>query len=338
MITIALNGFGRIGKNFLRILCEDPEAHTYITIKAINMGPADPRTLEYMIRYDSILGTYAGSMSFDGSVLLIGKYIINVYAQTDATKLPWKSLGIDWVVEVSGHYTERTLAQHHIDAGAHAVLISAPASGEDITIIPGVNEQLFDKNKHTIVSLGSCTTNAVVPLLHVIQNSFGIESAMMNTAHAYTNTQELLDVNASHDDMRRSRAAAVNIVPSTTGAMKVVERVLPELKGLLGGCALRVPVDVVSIVDLTFIARTDISTQKITQTFVTASQNQLRGVLATSTEPLVSSDYKGNAYSVTVDIPLTSVVGRLGKVFGWYDNEYGYSCRLKDFLLMVARK
>lgn len=335
MIFIAINGVGRIGKMLLRILCADEKAHQ-ITIKAINIGPADPQALEYLIKYDSLYGHYSQEVTYKNGVLTIGKHTIKVLSELDAKKLPWKELGIDWVVDATGKYTKREKAQDHLDAGAKYVLITAPAHGEDITIIPGVNEKSFDKQKHHIVSLGSCTTNAVVPLLKVIQDAFKIESALLNTIHAYTNSQALLDVNPTMHNVRRSRAAAINIVPTTTGAMEAVFRVFPQLEGKLSGSACRVPVPVVSLADITFVADKTITNEQIIAAFEKAKES-LQGILTTTTIPLVSEDYKHNPHSVTVDHTLVTSMGKMGRVFGWYDNEYGYTMRLRDFLLFAAR-
>jgi glyceraldehyde 3-phosphate dehydrogenase len=338
MINIAINGCGRIGKTLLRILCASAEVKDKITIKALNIGPADLEVLEYLITYDSLLGTYSHEVRIEGKKLSINGHEIEIFAETDATKLPWKTLGIDVVVDATGKYTKRDKAQEHINAGAKMVLISAPAHGDDITIIPGINSQLFDASKHKIISLGSCTTNAVVPLLHVLHQTCGIEEAALTTVHAYTNSQALLDVNPRVHDVRRSRAAALNIVPSTTGAMEVVERIMPELKGKVQGLSLRVPVPVVSLIDLAFIPAKSVTKQEISDAFTRAASGPLKSIMAVSSVPLVSHDFQGNPNSVTVDLTMLSKVGTLGKVFGWYDNEYGYSMRLKDFLMMVAEK
>jgi glyceraldehyde 3-phosphate dehydrogenase len=335
MISIAINGVGRIGKMLLRILCED-EAAQNITIKAINIGPADPAALEYLITYDSLYGQYPKKVSYQNGMLTIGKQQIKVFHELDAHKLPWKSLGIDWVVDATGKYTKRELAQQHLDAGAKHVLITAPAQGDDITIVMGINEKDFSSQKHAVVSLGSCTTNAVAPMLKVLTQAFDIQSALLNTIHAYTNTQALLDVNPTAHDLRRSRAAALNMVPTSTGAMEAVFKVLPSLQGKLAGSAIRVPVPVVSLADVTFIAEKPVTTEQIIAAF-DAAQKSLPGILTTTTIPLVSEDYKKNPHSVVVDHTLTTSVGTMGRVFGWYDNEYGYAMRLRDFLLYAAR-
>lgn len=336
MIKVALNGCGRIGKTFLRIACADAEFRKKIEIVALNIGPADKGVLEYLITYDSILGMYQEPVRLEGDMLTVGNQKMQVYAEADARKLPWNELGIDWVLDVSGRYTKREKAQDHIDAGAKKVLVSAPAKGDDVTIIPGVNMDQFDQAGHKIVSLGSCTTNAAVPILHLLEQAYEIESASLYTVHAYTNTQALLDVNPTAKDVRRSRAAAINMVPTSTGAMEAVFRVLPGYQGKLIGGALRVPVPVVSLVDITFTAAEPINLMQLNDLFMKASNGSLKSIMAFTQEPLVSSDYQGNPHSVTVDGTLSMAVKRTGRVFGWYDNEYGYCMRLRDFLVFAA--
>jgi len=338
MISLAINGCGRIGKTLLRLLVENQANNSTIHIKALNLGPADKEALAYFIKYDSVMGAYAGDVAVEGSTLHIGGREIALYTETDARKLPWGKLGIDWVVDVSGKYTHRAEAQQHIDAGAGAVLISAPAQGDDITIVPGVNDQLFDPRAHKIISLGSCTTNAAVPILHILMQTYTLESALLNTVHAYTNTQALLDSTPSMHDLRRSRAAALNMVPTTTGAMESVFRVLPGLKGKLAGSALRVPVPVVSLVDITFTASEAVAADKLLAAFAQAAAGSLKNIMAVTDVPLVSTDFEGNPHSVIVDATMTNMTGKLGRVFGWYDNEYGYSCRLRDFLWKVGNR
>lgn len=332
-MRIAVNGFGRIGKTFVRALLEDPAGHELV---AINVGNADKELTALALRYDTLLGQYSGTVEYkDGALIVDGTTRIALINELDPAKLPWKSLEIDWVVEASGHFTTREGAHKHILAGAKRVLISAPATGDDATIIPGVNQAMYHPSQ-TIVSLGSCTTNAVYPMLKVIKDSFGIEYGFMSTVHAYTNTQTLLDVDPHQKDPRRSRAAALNIVPSSTGAMEVVGKVMPELVGKLMGNSLRVPVGKVSIIDLTVHISRKASMKEINLAFEEASQGELAGIVGYSHEPLVSSDYSGNSHSVTLDSLLTQSMGQAIKVFGWYDNEWGYSVRLKDFLSKIA--
>jgi glyceraldehyde 3-phosphate dehydrogenase len=332
-MRIAVNGFGRIGKTFVRAFLADPSG---LKVVAINVGSADKEMIALAMRFDTLLGQYPGTVEYKDSELIIdGTTRIALINELNPEKLPWKSLKIDWVVEASGHFTTREGAHKHILAGAQRVLISAPAKGDDVTIIPGVNEAMYDSS-HTIVSLGSCTTNAVYPMLKVIKDSFGIEYGFMTTVHAYTNTQTLLDVDTHKKDPRRSRAAALNMVPSSTGAMEVVTKVMPDLVGKLMGNSLRVPVGKVSIIDLTVHLSRGASIKEINLAFEEASQGELSGIIGYSCEPLVSSDYSGNSHSVTLDSLLTQSMGQAVKVFGWYDNEWGYSVRLKDFLSTIA--
>lgn len=333
MLRIAINGFGRIGRNFLRGVMEDASALKKLRIVAINIGPAKREYVAHMFKYDSIMGTYAGNVILEGDELIIDGHRIKIIAEIDPAKVEWQTFTIDWVVECTGKFTKRDGASKHIQAGAHNVLISAPATDEDVTIIPGVNDGAFDAAKHHIVSLGSCTTNALAPLLKVLNDAFGIEHSFMTTIHAYTNSQVLLDVETK--DLRRSRAAALNMIPTTTGASKVVTKVLPELTGKIDGCAIRVPVAIVSLIDLAFTTQKPISRPIINDVFMRASsQGKLKNILAFTSEPLVSGDFEGDSHSVTVDGLMTATNGdHFGKVYGWYDNEWGYSMRLKDFLV-----
>ncbi|MBA3954141.1 type I glyceraldehyde-3-phosphate dehydrogenase [Candidatus Dependentiae bacterium] len=336
MINIAINGFGRIGKTFLRTLLAEPECFKKITVAVINVGKGDIQAAAYALKYDTIMGTLPQAIEYKNGKLYIDSYSIDVITELDPEKAPWKAYGIDWVVEASGHFTKQSGAQKHILAGAKKVLITAPADGEDITIIPGTNSNLYDASKHTIVSLGSCTTNALVTMLTALSENFDLAQVSMTTIHAYTNTQPLLDVDASVKDLRRGRAAALNIVPTTTGAMSLIERIMPHLAGKIMGGSLRVPVATVSLVDLTFTATKPVSVESINKAFEQASNTTLKHILGFTREPLVSSDYTGNNNSVTIDSLLTDAQDTTGKVFGWYDNEWGYSCRLKDFLLSIA--
>ncbi len=337
MIRVALNGCGRIGKNFIRTVLADPEARTKIGIVAINVGPESPEALAYSLTYDSLLGTYAGIIVYANGQLIIDKLPpIVVLAQKKSEELDWRPYGIDWVVDASGMYTDAHNARKHCAAGAKAVLITAPAHGDDMTVIVGVNEHLFNPSRHTIISLGSCTTNALVPLLKTAHAAFGIKQATMTTVHAYTNSQSLLDVHAEATDLRRSRAAGLNIVATTTGAMGLIDQLLPELAGKITGASLRVPVPVVSLIDLTCYAERPIATEQLHAVFE-ALAKQYSSLYACSSVPLVSTDYKGNPVSVTVDLTLSYASGNIVKLFGWYDNEWGYSCRIKDFLLHCAQ-
>lgn len=333
-MRIAINGFGRIGRTFLRCLLSDNKKDT-IEIVAINVGNSDIQATAHMFKYDTLMGTFHKPVYMQGNNLIIDGHIIEIIAQLDPTKLPWKNLSIDWVVDCTGHFTHREDALKHIAAGAKRVLISAPAHNEDIAIIPGVNEELFDAKKHIIVSLGSCTTNAFLPTLKVIHDAFGIQRGCMTTTHAYTNTQVLLDVAAK--DLRFSRAAALNIIPATTGASSMIEKVIPELAGKVSAVAMRVPVGKVSLIDLVFEAEKELTKEAIHQAFEHAAQTRMKHIVSLTMEPLVSSDFSGDNHSVIIDGLLTNVNGSMGQVFGWYDNEWGYSMRMKDFLLYVGR-
>jgi len=330
-ISIAINGFGRIGRAFLRALLSDEQARTTLRVVAINLGPNRTPNLDILFKHDSILGTFPGPVSATDDKLTVNGYDIALFAQADPAGLPWADLGIDWVVDASGHFTDGLKAQKHCAAGCKKVLITAPATNEDITIIPGVNDIAYNATKHNIISMGSCTTNCFAPVVKVLQESFGITQGFMTTTHAYTNDQVLLDV--GHQDPRRARAAALNIVPTKTGAGKVITKLFPELEGKLSAIALRVPVPLVSMLDFTFTTSKPVNATLINDAFKASSNGPLKGIIQYETQPLVSSDFIGNESSCIIDSLLTQGSGSMGKVFAWYDNEYGYSCRLKDFLL-----
>ncbi len=327
-MKIAINGFGRIGRNFLRTVFEDSVALKKLEVVALNIGSANPDFVAHSFMYDTIMGKFQGEVSYCSGTLSINDHNIKIYNEIDPAKLDWH--GVDWVVDCSGKFTKKSEAKKHIKAGAEHVLISAPSADADVTVILGVNDSAYTNQK--IVSLGSCTTNAVAPVLDILNKQFGLASAYMTTVHSYTNNQTLLDVDRS--DIRRARAAALNIIPTTTGAMKVVAQVLPELTGKIEGCALRVPVATVSLIDLAFVTEKSITVQSLQGLCSQASQGDLSGIMQVTDEELVSSDFSQNNHSVIIDQKLTQTVGSLGKVFGWYDNERGYSSRLKDFLVM----
>lgn len=331
-MRIAINGLGRIGRNFLRIILNDAQARKNMDIVAINIGPAKPESVAHMFKYDTLMGTYPGSVVVKGDTLVIGDESIKLFTEMDPEKLPWKALDVDWVVECTGCFTKRDGASKHLTAGAKKVLISAPAQDEDVSIIPGVNDADYNAAEDNIVSIGSCTTNAFLTMLKVLHDTFTIERCFMTTVHAYTNTQVLLDV--EDGDLRRSRAAALNIIPTTTGAMKMMGKIIPELVGCVEAMAIRVPVAKVSLIDLTFMAKKPLTVKAMNDAFTTAANGPLKNILALTMEPLVSSDFNGDEHSVVIDGLLTTMCGdKMGKVFGWYDNEWGYSARLKDFLL-----
>ncbi len=332
-MNIAINGFGRIGRNFLRALLADKKALQKIKVVAINIGPQNIDNVAHMFKYDTLMGTYSGSVVIQNNKLVIDDYKIDLISEVDPKKIHWKQYNIEWVVESSGFFTTKEKAQLHLDSGAQSVLISAPAKQEDITIIPGVNHKLFDKGKHKIVSLGSCTTNAFLPLLTIINNRFGIKSGFMTTIHSYTNTQVLIDTD--HKDLRRSRAAALNIIPTTTGAAKMVEKVIPELTGKIGATSVRVPVAKVSLIDAALVLQNDVTKKQIEEALQLAAKNEMKNIVQLCYDELVSSDFSCNDHSVIVDMPFLDVRGSTVKIFGWYDNEWGYSVRLKDFLISI---
>jgi glyceraldehyde 3-phosphate dehydrogenase len=332
-MNVAINGFGRIGRNFLRCVLSDPQAAKNIEIVAINIGHANRDFTAHMFKYDTIMGTYAGTVEMRGDSLVVDGRSIKIIAVTDPMQAGWKQLQVDWVVDATGAFTHREKAEMHLKAGARGVLITAPAHGEDITIVPGVNEELFDSKKHTIVSLGSCTTNAFATMARVLNDAFTIKQGCMTTVHAYTNTQVLLDVET--DDLRRSRAAALNIIPTSSGASSVVGKIIPSLANAIIVHAVRVPVATVSLIDFSFVAEKALSVDAVHAALRTAATQRMKGIIGFTQEPLVSSDFKGSNYSVVIDGLLTAAQGSMGKVFGWYDNEWGYSERLKDFLLYV---
>ncbi|MBS1987589.1 type I glyceraldehyde-3-phosphate dehydrogenase [Candidatus Dependentiae bacterium] len=329
-IKIAINGFGRIGRAFLRTILSNPNACAQLNVVAINIGPSSTDNIAHLFKYDSIMREFPGTISFQDNLLSINQKKIQIFAQKDPALLPWQKLHIDWVVDASGCFTTRQAAQEHINAGAKKVLITAPGTDEDITIIPGVNHNSYDASKHHIVSLGSCTTNCFAPMVQVLKNNFTLTSGLMTTVHSYTNDQVLLDV--AHHDPRRARAAACNIIPTKTGADKVITKLFPELEGKIKATSLRVPTAIVSIVDFTFTTQEPLSKEAINESFEKASHLN-KNIIQYIDIPLVSSDFIGNTHSCIFDSLLTQVVGTTGKVFAWYDNEYGYSSKLTDFLI-----
>lgn len=330
-MKVAINGFGRIGRAFLRAILQNKKAKENIKIEAINLGPKKSSPIDLLFKYDSVMPEFSGNVEIKNDFLHVDSQKIKLFFEPEPTNLPWKKLGIDWVIEASGKFTTRDLAAKHLLAGAKKVLITAPSADADISIVPGVNYQAYNPQKHSIISLGSCTTNAFAPLIKVINENFGIQSGVMTTIHAYTNDQVLLDV--EHKDPRRARAAAINIVPTKTGASKVITQIFPELKGKIEAVAIRVPVPVVSLIDFAFVSEKAITVEKINKSFEKAAADKLKNILQYTELPLVSSDFIGNTHSSIFDSLLTQQTGRVGKVFAWYDNEFGYSCRLKDFLL-----
>lgn len=328
---IAINGFGRIGKNFLRTLLLDDTAKKQIDIVAINIGPGNPNLIAQLFKYDTILREFKGTVEYKNNHLNVNNYKIKILNELNISNINWKELNIDWVVESSGKFTTKEKAQLHINSGAKKVLITAPSKDADITIIPGVNDQKYQREKDNIISLGSCTTNCFAPMIKVIKENFGIENGLMTTIHSYTNDQVLLDV--EHKDPRRARAAALNIIPTKTGASDVIIQIYPEFKGKIKAKSIRVPTPVVSLVDFTFSSKENLDRDEVNKTFEEYSKNQLKGILQYCTQPLVSSDFMQNSHSSIIDSLLTECTGNMCKIFAWYDNEFGYCCRLKDFLL-----
>jgi glyceraldehyde 3-phosphate dehydrogenase len=329
---IAINGFGRIGRNVLRVLAKQ---NSDLEVVAVN-DITDAATLAHLLKYDSVHGRFPGEVAADGTGIRVNGRAIRVLAEKDPAKLPWKDLKVDLVLESTGLFTSRDKAQAHIDAGARKVIISAPAKNEDLTIVWGVNHQAYDPAKHHVISNASCTTNCLVPVVKVLRDAFGFERGFMTTVHAYTNDQRILDL--PHKDLRRARAAAVNIIPTTTGAAKATALVIPELKGKMDGISLRVPVTDVSVVDLTCTVTTRTDKDGVNAAFKQAATGPLKGILAVSEEPLVSGDFIGDLHSSTVDAASTTVIdGTLVHVSSWYDNEMGYSARCVDLIAYMLK-
>lgn len=332
MTKIGINGFGRIGREVFRVAFTNPE----VEVVAVN-DLTDAATLAHLLKYDSVHGTFPHEVSVDGDNIVVDGKKIKVIAQTDPAKLPWGELGVEIVVESTGRFTEGEKAKAHLTAGAKKVIISAPAKGEDITIVMGVNEKKYNVAEHHIISNASCTTNCLAPFTKVLLENFGIESGLMTTVHSYTNDQKILDL--PHKDLRRARAAAMSIIPTTTGAAKAVSLVLPEVKGKLNGFAMRVPTPNVSITDLTVVLEKDTTVEEINAALKKAAEGELKGIMGYNELPLVSRDYNGCPLSSIVDGLSTMMVGkRMAKVVSWYDNEWGYSNRVVDLAAYIAKQ
>lgn len=335
-MNIAINGFGRIGRNFLRAVLEDSRARKKLNVVAINLGPMSLETAEHLFKNDSLLGRWPGTVELKGNELIVDGHAMCLSSACEPDACPWKSQDIEWVVESSGCFTNREGASGHLQAGAAHVLVTAPMKGEDISVIPGVNMDEYNSESHKIVSMGSCTTNALMPVIKVLLDQCGLQFGFMTTIHAYTNDQVLLDV--GHRDLRRTRAAAINIIPTTTGAARMVDRLFPQLENKIACTAIRVPVAKVSLLDISFTSDKKMSAELINRVFRAVAEGDLKNIVGYSDEPLVSSDYYQCSKSVTIDSLMTQAVGSTGRVFGWYDNEWGYSERLKDFLVYAASK
>ena len=329
-VRVGINGFGRIGRNFYRAL---KAQGADIEIVGVN-DLTDNATLAHLLKYDSILGRFPGDVSAAGEGIVVGGTTIPVLAERDPANLPWKDLGAEIVVESTGHFTDAAKAAAHVEAGARKVIISAPAKNEDVTVVMGVNEGTYDPERHTVISNASCTTNCLGPMAKVIHEAFGIEQGLMTTIHAYTNDQVILDF--PHKDLRRARAAALNIIPTTTGAAKAIGLVMPELKGKLDGYALRVPVPTGSATDLTVKLARPATRDEINAAVRAAADGPLKGILSYTEDPIVSSDIVTDPSSCIFDAGLTNAIGDTAKVLGWYDNEWGYSNRLVDLVTYVG--
>jgi glyceraldehyde 3-phosphate dehydrogenase len=329
---VGINGFGRIGRNYLRA---EMAKGTELEIVAVN-DLSDPKALAHLLKYDSVTGRLDAEVRVEGQYIIVGDYKIKVLAERDPSALGWGDLGVDIVIESTGRFTDAKDAIKHIEAGAKKVLISAPASGEDATFVIGVNEHLYDPANHHIISNASCTTNCLAPLAKVFNDEFGIENGLMTTIHAYTADQNLQD--GPHADLRRARAAAINIVPSSTGAAKAIGLVLPELKGKLDGYALRVPVPTGSITDLTILSKKKVTIEEIKAAYKKAADGPLKGILKYTEDEIVSSDIVTDPHSSIFDAGLVKVIDQTVKISSWYDNEWGYSNRLVDLTVLVANK
>jgi len=331
-IRVGINGFGRIGRNILRAALHDKELD-FVAVNDIT----DAKTLAHLLKYDSILGNLPEEVKAVGDEFHVASRKIKVLALKDPAQLPWKDLGVEYVVESTGLFTDADKAKAHITAGAKKVIISAPAKGEDLTIVMGVNQDKYDPKKHVVVSNASCTTNCLAPVAKVLQDSFGIVKGQMTTIHSYTNDQKILDL--PHKDLRRARAAAQSMIPTSTGAAKAIYLAIPELKGRLDGVAIRVPTPNVSLVDFTVELAKPAKSEDINAAFKKAAAGPMKGILDVTDEELVSVDFRGNPHSSIVDAPLTKVVdGSLAKVFSWYDNEWGFSNRVSDLLHFMASR
>ncbi|KPN18766.1 MULTISPECIES: type I glyceraldehyde-3-phosphate dehydrogenase [Arthrobacter] len=332
-IRVGINGFGRIGRNFLRAALQKGSGFDVVAVNDL----ADPEQLAHLLKYDSVAGRLAEDVSVSDGNLLVGGRTIKVLAERDPGSLPWRDLGVDIVIESTGLFTKAADAEKHIAAGARKVLISAPAKDEDFTVVMGVNDGDYDSEKHNIISNASCTTNCLAPMADVLNREFGIEQGLMTTIHAYTADQNLQD--SPHRDLRRARAAALNVIPTSTGAAKAIGVVLPELKGKLDGYAMRVPVPTGSATDLTVTVSRETTVEEVNEAFrAAAASDRWSGILTFTEDPIVSSDIVGDPASCIFDSGLTKVQGNQVKIVGWYDNEWGYSSRLVDLTSLVASK
>jgi glyceraldehyde 3-phosphate dehydrogenase len=331
-IKVGINGFGRIGRNVMRTALGDKE----IDFVAVN-DLTDTKTLAHLLKYDSVMGNLEQNISADGDTIKVENESFKVFSEKDPALIDWNSVGAEIVIESTGRFTKAEDAAKHIRGSVKKVIISAPAKGEDVTIVLGVNEEMYEADKHHVVSNASCTTNCLAPVAKVIHEKFGIKNALMNTIHSYTNDQQLLDL--PHKDLRRARAAALSMIPTSTGAAKAVALVIPELKGKFDGISVRVPTPNVSLVDVVINLERETTTEEVNQVLKDAANEELKGILAFSEEPLVSIDFRGNPNSSIVDAENTKVIdGKTVKILSWYDNEWGYSCRVRDLVKFMANK
>lgn len=331
-VKVGINGFGRIGRNFFRALLEQKADLDVVAVNDLT----DNKTLAHLLKYDSLLGRFPGEVTYDDEGIVVDGKHIKVLAERNPGDLPWGDLGVEVVVESTGFFTDGSKAKAHIDGGAKKVVISAPGKNVDGTFVIGVNDGDYDNAKHNIISNASCTTNCLAPLAKVLNDEFGIERGIMTTIHSYTGDQRLLD--APHGDLRRARAAALNMIPTKTGAAQAVALVIPELKGKFDGLAVRVPTPTGSLTDLTFVASKEVSVEAVQAAVKKAAEGELKGILAYTEDPIVSTDIQGDAHSSVFDATETKVIGNLVKVLSWYDNEWGYSNRLVDLTELVASK
>jgi len=331
-IKVGINGFGRIGRNVMRTALGDKD----IDFVAVN-DLTDTKTLTHLLKYDSVMGNLEQNISADGDTIKVENDSFKVFSEKDPALIDWNSVGAEIVIESTGRFTKAEDAGKHIRGSVKKVIISAPAKGEDVTIVLGVNDNMYDAGKHHIISNASCTTNCLAPVAKVIHEKFGIKNALMNTIHSYTNDQQLLDL--PHKDLRRARAAGLSMIPTSTGAAKAVALVIPELKGKFDGISVRVPTPNVSLVDVVINLETETTTEEVNRVLKDAANEELKGILAFSEEPLVSIDFRGNPNSSIVDAENTKVIGGTTvKILSWYDNEWGYSCRVRDLVKFIANK
>lgn len=338
VVRVAINGFGRIGRCFLRAAMDDKDFGNIANIVAIN-DLTDAKTLAHLFKYDSTFGKFHGIVESKDNEIIIDGHSLKVLAEKDPLKLPWKDLKIDIVIESTGRFNDAKEAIKHMNAGAKKVIISAPAINPDATVLIGINDNVYDNSKHNVISMASCTTNCLAPLLKTVNDKFGIQSGYMTTCHAYTNDQRILDL--PHKDLRRARAAMMSIIPTTTGAAKAIGSVIPELKGKMDGVALRVPVSNGSIVDVVLTLKKEVTKEEVNAVLKDSSTKELKGIMAYTEEPIVSTDIIGESHSSIIDGLSTMVLGKKGnlvKIMSWYDNEWSFACRLIDLVKFVERK